>query len=96
MALSWLWYLLSKNPAVERKVREEILGTIGERPPTLGDLPRLGYARMVVDETLRLYPSTWLLSHKAVEDDTIEWPWRRIPIRLRIRAATKDELEGTR
>lgn len=69
--LTWLWYLLSKNPEAARKVREEALDVAGDHPPGLDGLPKLVYTRMVVDETLRLYPSAWLLARKAVEDDEI-------------------------
>ena len=69
--LTWVWYLLSKHPGAARRVREEALEVLGDRTPGVGDLPKLGYARMVVDETLRLYPSVWVLARKAVEDDEI-------------------------
>ena len=69
--LTWVWYLLSKHPGAARKVREEALEVIGDRMPGLEDLPKLVYARMVVDETLRLYPSAWVLARKAVGDDEI-------------------------
>ena len=69
--LTWVWYMLSKNPEAARRVREEALEVLGDRMPGLEDLPRLVYTRMVIDETLRLYPSAWVLARKAVEDDEI-------------------------
>ena len=69
--LTWVWYTLSKNPAAARKVREEAINISGDHPPGLADLPKLVYTRMVVDETLRLYPSAWVLVRKALEDDEI-------------------------
>ena len=71
MALSWCWYLLSKNPESSRRVREEALGVAGDGALGVEHLPGLVQTRMVVDETLRLYPSAWLLSRRAVEDDQI-------------------------
>ena len=70
VALSWAWYLLSKNPEAARKVREEARRVLGDRTPGVEDLPSLVYTRMVIDETLRLYPPAWAFSRKAVEDDT--------------------------
>ncbi|MGO9604433.1 MAG: cytochrome P450 [Candidatus Binataceae bacterium] len=71
VALSWAWYLLSKHPAAERRLREEVDGVLGSRQPTIDDVPRLSYARMVVDETMRLYPPAWAISRTAVGDDEI-------------------------
>ena len=71
MALSWLWYLLSKNPESARKVREEVVDVAGDSALGVDDLPKLAYTKMVVDETFRLYPSAWLLSRKAIRDDQV-------------------------
>ena len=70
LTLTWLWYLLSKNPEAARKVREETHRVLGDRTPGVQDVPELTYTRMVIDETLRLYPPAWAFSRKAVEDDT--------------------------
>lgn len=58
--LSWLWYLLEKNPSVYHKLIEEIDQTINH-VPTIQDFKKLTYTRMVVDETLRLYPPIWMI-----------------------------------
>ena len=71
MALSWCWYLLSKNPESAREVREEVVGVADDGALDIEHLPKLVHTRMVVDETLRLYPSAWLLSRRAIRDDQI-------------------------
>lgn len=38
-------------------MREEVDGVLGGRAPTQAALLQLPYTRMVLDETLRLYPS---------------------------------------
>ena len=43
----------------------------GDRRPRFDDLPRLGWASAVYDETLRLYPPGWLITRKAVADDEV-------------------------
>jgi cytochrome P450 len=70
-ALVWTWYALSLHPAVERTLHEEVAATLDDRPPTMDDLMRLPYTRMVVDETLRLYPPSWISTRRAIAVDTI-------------------------
>ena len=72
-ALSWALYLISTHPQVEGRLREELDGVLGEdrRVPTIGDLPNLAYTRMVVDETLRLYPPAWITNRQAIAEDEI-------------------------
>ena len=69
--LTWLWRLLSKHPGAVRRVREEALEVLEDRTPGVEDLPNLVYTKMVIDETLRLYPSAWLLARRAVDDDEV-------------------------
>lgn len=69
--LTWAFYLLSVHPTVRQKLEAEIADVLGGRPPTFADLPNLRYTRMVIDETLRLYPTAWLISRTATHDDAI-------------------------
>jgi cytochrome P450 len=68
VTLSWALYLLSQHPEVEARLREELRTVLQGRPPTYEDLDRLEYPRMVVDETLRLYPPVWGLNRHVAED----------------------------
>ncbi|HET6312893.1 MAG TPA: cytochrome P450 [Chloroflexia bacterium] len=70
-ALTWAWYLLSQNPLAARRMREELREVLGGRVPTMSDLPNLTYTRMVLDETMRLYPPAWSISRKATEEDEL-------------------------
>jgi len=69
--LSWTWWLLAQNPAVEAKLHQELDAVLGDRTPALDDLPKLGYAGHVITESLRLYPAAWGLARLAVEDHEI-------------------------
>ena len=69
--LSWTWWLLTQNPAVEAKLLAELDAVLGDRVPSLDDLPRLAYAGHVITESLRLYPAAWGMARLAVEDHEI-------------------------
>jgi cytochrome P450 len=69
--LSWTWWLLAQNPAVEAKLHQELDAVLGDRTPTLDDLPKLVYAGHVITESLRLYPAAWGLARLAVEDHEV-------------------------
>jgi cytochrome P450 len=70
-ALSWVWALLERHPEAEAKLHAELDGVLGGREPTVEDVPRLPYTRMVVEEAMRLYPPVYVLSRKVKEDDVI-------------------------
>lgn len=71
VALSWTWYLLSLHPAVDEKLYEELEIVLGGRLPTVDDLPRLEYTRMVLEESMRLYPPAWGMVRQAVGEDEL-------------------------
>jgi cytochrome P450 len=71
LALTWIWYLLSQHPAARQQFENEIDSVLGGRPPDYGDLANLPYARMVIDEAMRLYPPAWGFSREAVGDDQL-------------------------
>ena len=71
VALAWTWYLLARHPEIAEQARAETLAVLGDRDPTLDDLPRLPLARMVVEEAMRLYPPVWGIGRQAVAADRI-------------------------
>lgn len=70
-SLTWGWYLLSRHAEAMSRLTSEADAIIRDRLPTISDLYQLKYTRMVVDETLRLYPPTVLLARQNVEPDEI-------------------------
>jgi cytochrome P450 len=70
-ALSFAWYLLSLHPDVEARLHDELGRVLDGRLPTARDIPELRYTRMVLQESLRLYPPVWFISRKALADDDI-------------------------
>ena len=70
-ALAWTWYLLAQNQEAEERLHREIASVIGERAPNALDLPQLTYTRMVIEESMRLYPPAWAISRNAIGEDEI-------------------------
>jgi cytochrome P450 len=66
-ALVWTWLLLAQNPEAEARLHEELRRELGDRPPTVADVPRLVYTRAVLAESMRLYPPAWIVGRQAVE-----------------------------
>lgn len=66
-ALTWSWYLLSRHPRVAERFYAEI-DELGDRLPQPDDLGRLSYTRMVLAETMRLYPPAWAVGRRAIQD----------------------------
>ncbi len=66
--LAWVWYLLSQNPGVERRLQWEAQTVLGDRLPVARDLPVLAHTRRVIEEALRLYPPTWVTARTPVAD----------------------------
>ena len=69
--VSWTWWLLAQNPAVEKRFHEELHGVLGGRTPTMDDLPKLTYLGHVLTESLRLYPPAWGMARLADEEHEI-------------------------
>ncbi|MGH8723040.1 MAG: cytochrome P450, partial [Burkholderiales bacterium] len=70
-ALVWTFWLLGQHPEVAARLRSEIDAALGRQPPTLDDLPRLAYVRMVLDEAMRLYPPVWVVDRNTIAEDVI-------------------------
>ena len=71
IALAWTSYFLAKNPVLREKLDAELAQVLNGRVPSVADLPRLVYTRMVLQESLRLFPPAWLINRSAIGDDEI-------------------------
>ncbi len=71
VALTWVWYLLSQHPAAEAKLHAELDQVLGGRAPRHEDLAKLPYTRMVIEESMRLYPPAHTLTRAAMGEDEI-------------------------
>ena len=71
LALTWTCYFLAQHPQAFATLRREVDGVLGTRAPTLADLPKLPYTRMVLEESMRLRSPFWAAGRKAIADDSI-------------------------
>lgn len=70
-ALAWTWLLLEQNPLAEARMHQELDAVLGNRRPTLDDLPSLEYTAMVLAESMRIYPPAWAMGRQVLEDVSI-------------------------
>jgi cytochrome P450 len=72
ISLTWTFHLLAQNPEAEAKLHAEVDAVLGERAaPAFEDLERLPYARMVAEESMRLYPPAYVFSRTAAAEDRL-------------------------
>jgi cytochrome P450 len=70
-SLSWTWFLLARHPDAAAALRSEVHEALDGGPPGVGDLEHLPFTRMVMEESLRLYPPAWILGRKAIGPDRL-------------------------
>jgi cytochrome P450 len=68
VALTWTWYLLALNKQTETKLHEEFDAVLGDREPSVADIPHLRYSEWVIKESMRLYPPAWGIGRRALGD----------------------------
>ncbi len=67
VSLIWTWYLLATNPQQQERFHAELDDVIGQREPTLQDLPNLHFMEQAYSEALRLYPPIWFWGRMAFQ-----------------------------
>jgi cytochrome P450 len=70
-ALAFTLALLARYPEVARRHHQELAEVLQGRAPEVTDLAALPYNRAVLDEALRLYPPSWMITREAVVEDSI-------------------------
>jgi cytochrome P450 len=69
--LSWTFYLLAQHPDTVANLQAEYRDILQGRLPKMDDLPQLPLTRMVVEESMRLYPPAWAVGRNALAEDEI-------------------------
>jgi cytochrome P450 len=70
-AMTWLTYLVSQHPEVEQRLLAEIDGQWPAEGLTSANVTRFTYARQVIEESLRVYPTIWSIGRRCNEADEI-------------------------
>ncbi len=71
-ALTWSWFLLSRDDPARERMTAEIDAVVGARDPVAADYARLHRTRAVLAESLRLYPPAWSLGRRLRADVVID------------------------
>lgn len=66
LAVSWTFYLLASHPEIARRVYDEVDVVLHGRAPGFADYHRLTFLQMVLKESLRLYPPSWVIAREAI------------------------------
>ncbi|KAH7834487.1 hypothetical protein Vadar_016570 [Vaccinium darrowii] len=69
--LTWAVFLLSQSPSKMKKAQAEIDSVLGQGRPTFDSLKKLEYIRLIVVETLRLFPQPPLLIRRTLKSDSL-------------------------
>jgi cytochrome P450 len=70
-SMAWTWYLLSQHPAAEAKLHDELATVLEGRTPRHDDLANLRYTRMVIEESMRLYPPAHTMVREPLVTDEV-------------------------
>ncbi|WP_158621453.1 cytochrome P450 [Streptomyces triticirhizae] len=71
-AACWTLHSVATHRWVREELEGELARALGGSAPDVGELATLDYTRMVIEESLRLYPPIWLYPRDAVEDDVLD------------------------
>jgi len=67
-AFAWIWFLLGRNASAESRLHQELATVLGDNPVVVGDLPRLSFLSMVLEEALRLFPPVHFIDRRTLAD----------------------------
>lgn len=71
ITLTWTFYLLSQHPQTLRRIQREVDAALGDRLPTLADLPNMPYTLQAFEESMRLYPSAPIVPRLTAKDTVL-------------------------
>lgn len=72
LALTWVWVMLDRHKQVAAALQDEVDRVVGDDVPAARHLAALPYTKMVLQETMRLYPIGWLIPRTVREPDVVD------------------------
>ena len=70
-ALTWTFYLLSRNPDVATAMHDELNAVLGNEAPGFEACDALPFTERVVKESMRIFPPVYAIARKAVTDNRV-------------------------
>jgi len=71
-ALTFTTELLARNPEAQAKILEEILQIKSESDDIMHWIKNVAYTKLVIEESMRLYPPAYFIDRVNIEEDTID------------------------
>ncbi|MFC6825468.1 cytochrome P450 [Halopelagius fulvigenes] len=68
LALTFVWYLLARNPDARDRLHEEVDAVVGDGPVEMSHVADLTYTERVFKEALRLYPPIHTLPRRTTRE----------------------------
>ncbi|MDT0441960.1 cytochrome P450 [Streptomyces johnsoniae] len=66
--LAWFFHRVAEEPALRRRLHEELDAVLGGRTATAQDVPRLPFTQAMFAETLRHHSPTWIIARSATRE----------------------------
>ncbi|MFE3261840.1 cytochrome P450 [Nocardia sp. NPDC059091] len=66
--VAWALHMLAQYPEIEDRLHAEVDAVLGGRVASYADLEQLELTSRIITETMRLWPSAWLLTRTATAD----------------------------
>jgi cytochrome P450 len=70
-SMTFALHLLGLHPDVQARVQQEVDEVLGDRLPTLEDIPALAWTTMAVKEAMRLFPAAYAIPRLTEETDEL-------------------------
>ncbi len=71
-ALSFMFYLLARNPEVQEKLYQSVAELDFESGDKLSLIRNLGYAQQCLEEAMRLYPPVYVIDRVSLKEESLQ------------------------